>query len=149
MAAEHFQSPGSGPKERRPQCPVGRVRALEHNFRKGCPSAGVGPLGRQSPHLPGGPGALVPGQRTEAGSAWRARHSAACPVPLYLGRRPSRWRTTPFLSQSAGAREARQCGRCGGDAQAVVAAQLRGPPRNSLGAAGRVGQPASYTRQMA
>ena len=34
MAAEHFQSPGSGPKERRPQCPVGRFRALEHNFRK-------------------------------------------------------------------------------------------------------------------
>ena len=85
---------------------------------------------------------MVPGQWPQAGPAGSPRRKGSSPqstVSLCLFSDPGARRTAPFLSEPATARETRQCGLGGGDAQAIVTAERFGPPRNAMGAVGRIG----------
>ena len=95
------------------------------------------PVGQQGPDLPGGLSALVPRQRPQTGSTGDSRRKGRgtqSPVPMCLLGDPGRGRVAPFLSEPAPARETRQCGIGGGDAQVAVATERSGSPGNAMGA---------------
>ena len=83
------------------------------------------------------------GQRAVRGGRGGSPQS---PVSLCLFSDLGGRRTAPFLSEPATAREARQCGLGGGDAQAIVATERFGPPRNAMGAVGGIGGSLFITR---
>ena len=107
--------PGVGPITRRH--PGGRT-------------AGTGPLGRQSPHRPGGFGALVPGQRPAAGTSvhsGRSRRGAPHPRPGSPVGNSNRRHAQRLLAKTAPTRQGRESRSGGGDAEAAAAPE-RGSP---------------------
>ena len=90
------------------------------------------------------PSAHTPVVRSDAGRLRGGCIKGRSPqssVPLCLLRDPGRGRVAPFLSEPAPARETRQRGIGGRDAQAAVAAKRSGAAGTAVGADGSIDKP--------